>query len=249
MGDKMSVTVDLMVLGPKKDYSGLKILLIKRNQQPFANCWALPGDFVGPEESCYDAAAREVRNVTGLSEVFLEQVYTFSKPNRDPRERVLSVAYMALTPVIPPVRGAGNDVEAAWFDFEFTENILHIFNHDIGVDICYQLSTKRFKNGNVKYGNLIPALKSRAKLAFDHDEIIIEAMIKLRREIEYTDLPFSMAEETFTLPDLQVIYELLLGHSLYKANFRLMVADRIEATGKKEKSVVGRRLSELYRLK
>ena len=135
------------------------------------------------------------------------------------------------------------------FDFDFTDNMLHIHNDDIGVSISYQLSTKRFKNGNVKYANLVPALKSKSQLAFDHAEIILESMIKLRREIEYTDLPFSMVNEEFTLPDLQVIYELLLGHSLYKANFRIMVADRIEDVGRKEKSVVGRRLSELYRLK
>ena len=58
-----------------------------------------------------------------------------------------------------------------------------------------------------------------------------------------------MANEEFTLPDLQAIYELLLGHKLYKANFRIMVADRIEAVDKKEKSIIGRRMSELYRLK
>ena len=95
----------------------------------------------------------------------------------------------------------------------------------------------------------MPVLKSKAQLAFDHVEIILEAMIKLRREIEYTDLPFSMAKKEFTLPDLQVIYELLLGHQLYKANFRIMVSNRIEPVGDKAKSIVGRRMSELYRLK
>lgn len=244
-----SVTVDMMVVGPKKDYSGLKILLIKRGEHPFINCWALPGGFVRPEESCYEAASRELKEETGLKNVFLEQVYTFSRPDRDPRTRVISVAYMALTPVAPPVRGGDDALEAAWFDFDFTDNMLHIHNDDIGVSISYQLSTKRFKNGNVKYANLVPSLKSKSQLAFDHAEIILESMIKLRREIEYTDLPFSMVNEEFTLPDLQVIYELLLGHSLYKANFRIMVADRIEDVGRKEKSVVGRRLSELYRLK
>ncbi len=245
-----SVTVDMMVLGPKKDYSGLKILLIKRCEHPYINCWALPGGFVREDESCYEAASRELKEETGLSNVFLEQVYTFSKPDRDPRTRVMSVAYMALSPVAPKVKGGDDALEAAWFDFEFTDNMLRIFNEDIGVEIAYQLSTKRFKNGNVKYGNLIPSLKTqKSKLAFDHVEIILESMIKLRREIEYTDLPFSMATENFTLPDLQVIYELLLGHSLYKANFRIMVADRIEPVGEKAKSIVGRRLSELYRLK
>ncbi len=244
-----SVTVDMMVLGPKKDYSGLKILLIKRGAHPYINCWALPGGFVHEDESCYEAAARELKEETGLKNVFLEQVYTFSKPNRDPRTRVMSVAYMALSPVAPPVRGGDDALEAAWFDFEFTDNMLRIFNDDIGVEIVYQLSTKRFQNGNVRYANTVASQKSKSQLAFDHDEIIVESMIKLRREIEYTDLPFSMANKEFTLPDLQVIYELLLGHSLYKANFRIMVADRIEPVGKKEKSIVGRRMSELYRLK
>ena len=244
-----SVTVDMMVLAPKKDYSGLKILLIKRGGHPYINCWALPGGFVHEDESCYEAAGRELAEETGLKNVFMEQVYTFSKPNRDPRTRVMSVAYMALSPVAPRVKGGDDALEAAWFDFEFTDNLLHIFNEDIGVEITYQLSTKRFRNGNVKYANLVPVLKSKAQLAFDHVEIIVESMIKLRREIEYTDLPFSMAQKEFTLPDLQVIYELLLGHKLYKANFRIMVADRIEAVGKKEKSVVGRRQSELYTLK
>ena len=243
------VTVDLMVLGPKKDYSGLKILLVKRKEEPYINCWGLPGGFIGPEESCYDAAANALKSATGLKDVFLEQVYTFSRPDRDPRQRTMSVAYMALCQNLPAIRCLDEKVESVWFDIEFTDNMLHIFNFDMGVDIAYQLSTKGFINGNVKYGNLIPTLKSRAKLAFDHVEIIIEAMLKIRREIEYTDLVFSMAEENFTLPDLQAIYEMLLGHSVYKANFRLMVSERIEPVGKKAKSIVGRRLSEVYKLK
>ncbi len=244
-----SVTVDLMVLGPKADYSGLKILLIKRKEEPFANCWSLPGAEIGLEETCYAAAANTLRNTTGLANVFLEQVYTFSRPDRDPSQRAMSVAYMALSPTLPTIRCLDDNTMAVWFDIEFTDNMLHIFNFDMGVDIAYQLSTKGFKNGNVKYGNLIPSIKSKSKLAFDHVEIIIEAMLKLRRELEYTDIAFSMAAETFTLPDLQAIYEMLLGRTVYKANFRLMVADRIEPVGMKAKSIVGRRLSEVYRLK
>ena len=243
------VTVDLMVLAPKTDYSGLKILLIKRKEEPFSDCWALPGAAIGPEETCYEAAANILRNTTGLSDVYLEQVYTFSRLDRDPRQRTMSVAYMALSPTLPTIRCLDENTNAVWLDIEVTENMLHIFSFDMGVDIAYQLSTKGFKNGNVKYGNLIPSLKSKSMLAFDHEEIIIEAMLKLRRELEYTDLAFSMAKETFTLPDLQAIYEMLLGHSVYKANFRLMVSDRIEPVGMKAKSVVGRRLSEVYRLK
>jgi ADP-ribose pyrophosphatase YjhB (NUDIX family) len=150
----------MMVLGPKNDYSVLKILLIKRGMHPFINCWAHPGGFVHPDESCYEAASRELKEETGLKNVFLEQVYTFSKPDRDPRTRVMSVAYMALSPLAPPVRGGDDALEAAWFDFDFTDNALHIYNDDIGVDITYQLSTKRFRNGNVKYANLVPTLRA-----------------------------------------------------------------------------------------
>ena len=247
--ERPSVTVDMLLIGPKKDLSGLRILLIKRGGHPYLNCWALPGGFVHPDETCYEAAKRELSEEAGVKDVYLEQVYTFSKPDRDPRTRVMSVAYVALTSKTVPVRGGDDALEAAWFDFEYTESQIHIYNEDIGVDIVYELSTKRFKNGHVKYPNLIPTLKTKTRLAFDHVEIIIEAMKKIRKEIEYTDLPFSMAPIKFTLPDLQVIYELLLGHKLYKANFRIMVADRVEPLGEKGKSIVGRRMSEIYMLK
>ena len=85
------------------------------------------------------------------------------------------------------------------------------------------------------------------KLAFDHVEIIIESIMKLRTFFENSDLAFNMAGETFTLPDLQALYELVLGKKLYKTNFRALVAPKIEATGEKIKSKTSNKMSAEYR--
>src|SRR4029453_8493894 len=94
---RAALTVDCVVFG--FDEGDLKVLLIQRDLEPFAGRWALPGGFVRVEESVDDAARRELVEETGVGEVFLEQLYTFGAPNRDPRERVVSVAYYALVPL------------------------------------------------------------------------------------------------------------------------------------------------------
>jgi len=74
----------------------LKVLLVKRQQAPYRGAWALPGGIVGPEESVDDAALRELQEETNIGNVYLEQLYTFGEPNRDPRGRVITVSYYAL---------------------------------------------------------------------------------------------------------------------------------------------------------
>src|SRR3989338_9166676 len=74
----------------------LKVLLVKRQQAPYRGAWALPGGIVGPEESVDDAALRELQEETNISRIYLEQLYTFGEPNRDPRGRVIPVSYYAL---------------------------------------------------------------------------------------------------------------------------------------------------------
>ncbi len=90
---RAALTVDCVVFG--FDEGDLKVLLIQRDLNPFAGTWALPGGFVRVEESLEDAARRELVEETGLRDIFLEQLYTFGVPNRDPRERVVSVAHYA----------------------------------------------------------------------------------------------------------------------------------------------------------
>ncbi len=122
-----ALTVDCVVFG--LDDEDLKVLLIQRDQEPFAGRWALPGGFVDLEETCEEAALRELNEETGLSEVFLEQLYTFSDVQRDPRERVVSVAYYALVRLQDhKVRAATDARDAAWFAVNEVEGLA--FDHD-----------------------------------------------------------------------------------------------------------------------
>ena len=246
---KPSVSVDMVVLGINKDYTGIKILLIKRGAHPYIDHWALPGGFVKPDESTAEAAARELKQETGLKDVYLEEIHTFSSPDRDPRMRIISDAYLALVPELAIVRGDDDASDAAWFDIQFNDDELVIYNQDRNIEIKYSIKHRRGKNGRIHVDKRIIKSTSAKMLAFDHEQIIVDTMTKMRKGIMYSNLPFCMANEEFTLPDLQIIYELLVGHPLYKANFRQGVADRIEATGNRAKSIGGRRLSELYRLK
>jgi 8-oxo-dGTP diphosphatase len=108
------LTVDCVVFG--MDEEDLKVLLIKRGVEPFAGKWALPGGFVRMEESLDDAARRELEEEAGIRPSHLEQLYTFGDPGRDPRGRVVTVAYFALVKLSDHRVHASTDArEAAWF--------------------------------------------------------------------------------------------------------------------------------------
>jgi 8-oxo-dGTP diphosphatase len=109
-----AVTVDCVVFG--LDDEDLKVLLIQRDIEPFAGKWALPGGFVKMDETLEESALRELREETGLAKVYLEQLYTFGNPGRDPRERVVTVAYYALVKLLDhQVQAATDARSAAWF--------------------------------------------------------------------------------------------------------------------------------------
>ena len=109
-----ALTVDCVVFG--LDESDLKVLLIERDLPPFEGKWALPGGFVRVEESLDDAALRELEEETGLKKVFLEQLYTVGDLKRDPRERVVTVAYYALVRLSShKVQAATDARQALWF--------------------------------------------------------------------------------------------------------------------------------------
>lgn len=109
---ELLVTVDCVVFG-LDDH--LKVLLIERKHDPFAGSWALPGGFVRPNESLEEAALRELAEETGVHDVYLEQLYTFGAPDRDPRARVVSVAYYALAK-LRELRADTDASDARWFE-------------------------------------------------------------------------------------------------------------------------------------
>lgn len=111
------------------DGGALKLLLIKRDNEPFKNKWALPGGFVFMDETIEQCAKRILLEKTGIKNVFIEQLYTFSDPNRDPRERVVSVAYYALVNKKHVQLVAGRDtIKAEWFELKDLPGLA--FDHD-----------------------------------------------------------------------------------------------------------------------
>lgn len=127
--EPFAVTVDLAVLTILA--GRLQVLLVERGQEPYAGRWALPGGFVLPDESAERAARRELAEETGLADVsglHLEQLRTYSEPDRDPRMRVVSVAYTALLPGAPEPRGGGDAASARWLPYEGLGPLA--FDHD-----------------------------------------------------------------------------------------------------------------------
>ncbi len=138
-----ALTVDCVVFGV--DDEDLKVLLVRRDGEPFAGRWALPGGFVNEDEDLADAARRELQEETGLEKVFLEQLYTFGAPGRDPRGRVVSVAYYALVKLADHrVRAATDAREASWFAVWDTPALA--FDHER----ILQTALQRLK-GKVRY--------------------------------------------------------------------------------------------------
>ncbi|MFG3656133.1 NUDIX domain-containing protein [Streptomyces sp. NPDC047706] len=127
--EPFAVTVDLAVLTIRA--GALHVLLVERGQEPYAGRWALPGGFVLPDESAEVAARRELAEETGLSDVsglHLEQLRTYSEPDRDPRMRVVSVAFTALLPDPPEPYGGGDATQARWVPYDTARPLA--FDHD-----------------------------------------------------------------------------------------------------------------------
>ncbi|MEV6262608.1 NUDIX domain-containing protein [Streptomyces sp. NPDC051784] len=129
--EPFAVTVDLAVFTVRE--ARLHVLLVERGQAPYRGRWALPGGFVLPRESAEEAARRELAEETGLTQksvraFHLEQLRTYSDPDRDPRLRVVSVAYAALVPDLPEPHGGGDAASARWWDVSAAGPLA--FDHD-----------------------------------------------------------------------------------------------------------------------
>lgn len=202
-----AVTTDIVVFTIRQ--GALKVLLIKRALPPFQGRWALPGGFVEMDESLDEGARRELEEETGVTGVYLEQLYTFGRPDRDPRERVITVAYYALIPSDAIELKAATDVEGVgWFGIE-----------------------------------------ELPELAFDHHEILAVARQRLVAKLDYSTIAFQFMPRTFTLSELQAVYELILAEPVDKRNFRkrILALGVIEETGD-EKREGPHRPAKLYRM-
>ena len=209
----IAVTVDAVIFGIEKDNTdnyrkldeqSIKVLLVKREGYPYKDCYSLPGGFVLEGETFEDSLQRTLKNKTGLTNVYSEQLYTFGSVERDPRMRVISCAYISL---LDTTRAKITD--AIWMD----------------LDEIKELS-----------------------MAFDHGNIIEEAMKRLRGKINYTDIVFHMMPKEFTISELQQVYEKILGEKLLAPAFRRTISDKLEDTGKMTANA-GHRPSRLFRYK
>lgn len=183
-----SVTVDLVVF--TMSHETLNLLLIQRGTAPYLGHWALPGGFVNvgnghteQGESIEDAAHRELEEETGLPRrtVYLKQLKTFGAPYRDPRERVITVAWTALVPPnrIREIRGGSDAKTAAWY-----------------------------------------AVNKLPSLAFDHLDIVEEAIQHLRQTLQHSPVGLELVPEQFTIGELRAVHECILNAPLDKGNFR-----------------------------
>lgn len=187
-----ALTVDCAVFGLDLDEEDLKVVLIQRDLDPFRGEWALPGGFVHPDETLEQAALRELEEETGIGKVYLEQLFTFGDLDRDPRERVVTVAYYALVKLSDHrVRAATDAREAAWFGVNDTPRLA--FDHDR----ILQVALDRLK-GKVRYQplgfELLPpkfALSELQKLY----EIVLETPLD-KRNFRKKILSMGLLQET-----------------------------------------------------
>jgi len=181
-----AVTVDVVIFTLRD--GDLQVLLVRRKKPPFQGMWALPGGFVRIDESLEDAALRELEEETGVRDVYLEQLYTFGDPDRDPRGRVITVAYFALVPANAVHACAGDDAaEARWWSMYHLPPLA--FDHaDI---LAYALQRLRYKLEYTAVGfELLPETFTLSELQAAYEVILGEKLDKrnFRRKILSADI-------------------------------------------------------------
>lgn len=228
MYEKPSVTVDNVILGWENDQ--VKLLLIQRKANPFRGKYALPGGFIDKNEDTLEAVIREVKEEVSiqLDSDCVEQLKTIATPNRDPRTWIITVAHLTYLPDMSQVKVVANDDarSAEWVSLEVTkEGELRLFGKKGQLDL--------------------------SELAFDHKEIIEEAVIRVKNRLNYAPTILKILGPIFTLTEARKVYSKFLGLSLEEldnSNFRKTHGKFFEELGFETKPVKGRP-KKIYRLK
>lgn len=221
--DRPSVTVDLVLMSVLD--GDLHGLLMRRPAPPAQGRWALPGGFVRIDESLEAAARRVLREKARIAAAYLEQLYTFGTVDRDPRSRVITVAYFALLP-------------ASRFEKALSPPS----------ELSLARITTTWKGETGGRADAHAPDGGRLGLAFDHADILGLAVKRLRGKLDYSQVGFELLPAQFTLRALQDVHEAILGVRFNKPAFRRRMLDKgvLEPTGLREQGVKFRP-AELFR--
>lgn len=253
--EKLSMTSDILILSVsnqettnyrKNDRKMMSVLLVKREDYPYKGKWCLPGGFLDPKtETLEECAKRVLKRETNLSNIYLEQLYTYDEVNRDPRMRIVSTAFVAL---VDREKLTEKVEHASWFDIvllEEKDNIVDI-TLDNGTETIHFSIKKILKEKTTDRYQFVT--KKNNYLAFDHDLVILAGLERIRNKINYTDIVFNMMPEYFTLGELQQVYEVILNKKLLDPAFRRIIANKVVKTNKM-KTGEGHRPSYLFKYK
>ncbi len=253
--EKLSMTSDILLISVsseekenyrKTDKKMMSILLVKRTDFPYKDKWCLPGGFLNPKtETLEECAKRVLKGETNLSDIYLEQLYTYDAINRDPRLRVVSTSYIAL--VDKNRLSKDLNPNASWFDITLIEE------KDGVVDIILDNKTEVLhlqikKTLREKTTDRYQFSTQKNTLAFDHDLLVLSGIERIKNKLNYTDIVFNMMPEYFTLGELQNVYEVILGKKLLAPAFRRIIKDKVQKTNK-QTSGDGHRPSTLFKYK
>ncbi|HSI19841.1 MAG TPA: NUDIX domain-containing protein [Sphingomonas sp.] len=218
--ERPSVAVDLVLMSIVDGAPAA--LLMRRDAYPYQGDWALPGGFVAIDESLDRAAERVLTDKANMRDAYIEQLYTFGGVDRDPRMRIISVAYFALLPCDRFAAALAGRSDLLLASLTVADDGAITANAD---------------------GAALP-------LAFDHGDILAVAVQRLRGKLDYAGIAFALLPERFTLRALQDVYEAILGVSLNKPAFRRRMLDRgwLEPTGERETGT-SFRPAELFRFR
>lgn len=221
--ERPSVTVDLVLLSVLD--GALHVLLMRRTQPPAEGRWALPGGFVRIDESLDEAARRVLHEKARIASAFLEQLYTFGAVARDPRMRIITVAYYALLPAARFAKALEQSDELA---------------------LAKLVTAWKGETGG--RAEALAADGARLAVAFDHAAILGLAVKRLRGKLDYAPIGFQLLPPRFTLLELQRVHETILARPLNKDSFRrrMLASGQLEATGESQRDV-DHRPAELYR--